>query len=88
MCPRVSQKKTLFDERMAQTAVQVFGGWFEGNQRDFLFWQVLVGVQDISVLPIFTFSLIPYFSEPAKWRLSENVVVDSKAFIHMLDNYI
>ena len=38
---------------MAQPALQVFGGCFEVIQKEFWFWQLLVGVQVISVLSFF-----------------------------------
>ena len=47
--------KTFFRwEKLAQPALQVFGGCFEGIQKDFWFWQVLRGAQVISVLTCFT----------------------------------
>ena len=42
---RVSHENMFFKKKMAQPAPQVFGGCFEGIQKDFLFWQVLRGAQ-------------------------------------------
>ena len=47
-------KTCFWWKKSAQPALQVFGGCFEGIQKDFSFWQLLGGAQVISVLTCFT----------------------------------
>ena len=41
-CP---SKTCFLENKKAQPIPVVFGGWFEGSQKDFWFWQVLWGAQ-------------------------------------------
>ena len=51
---KVFHENTSLKKEMAQPALQVFGGWFEGIWKNFWFWQVLGGAQAISGFIIFT----------------------------------
>ena len=65
MCGLGCLTKTCFWwKKLTQPALQIFGGCFEGIQKDFWFWQFSGGAQVISVLAFLhcRFSLRPHFT--------------------------